>query len=282
MKTINKIVEFSSKIPLEQLNKVQLDLHHAVQLIAAAGIFLLEKQDDDSHTNMSWDAKTETFYGGSINKRARVGFHVPSFSLKVSGPTGIELASLPLAGKTKEESIIWLQQALQLKQIDTTSLELKTHYEIPDHYTDQGVAFSGPDKMVLKELAKHRNNADHICSKVFSENPKASPPRTWPHHFDHGVYVPLEFDENSEPTRSFSIGYAVADGIVNEPYFYVTQWQKDNDIDYSNVTELEFGSWMPKELKGAALRVSEIFDMDDQEKGIKDFLDVTIRFSKRF
>lgn len=271
---------FSSDFKTQELNKVQLVLHHAVQFIAISGKYLLEEKEDDSHTNMSWDSASGSFYGDSINNRARVMLHVPTLSLKISGPTGIELASFPLVGKTKQESLIWLSQALQLKQIDTTSLKLEMHYDIPEHSTDEGGVFPNVDKDLLVELANHRSIADEFCNDVFAQNPKATPARTWPHHFDHGVYVPLEFNNEESAVRSFSFGYAVNDSLVDEPYFYVTQWVKNGKIDYTNKPDLEFGTWLPEKLKGAALPLSNILKMDNQKKGIKDFLDSTIEFSK--
>ena len=273
-------MKFSSDISISKINKAQLTLHHAVQFIAAAGKYLLEEKDDDSHTNMSWDSKTKTFYSDSINNRARVGLHVPTLSLKVTGPTGIELASLSLSGKTKQEGLLWLRQALQLKQIDSSDLEIEMHYEIPEHPTDKAKPFPELDSTILEELANHRTIADQVCSEIFSKQAKATPARTWPHHFDHGVYVPFRFDDNGEANQSFSVGYAVADSVINEPYFYITQWKKDEEIDYSNVPELEYGNWLPEKLNGAGLSLSEILKMDDQEKGIKAFLDKTISFSK--
>lgn len=277
---INNSLKFSSRFDIQKINNAQLILHHAVQFIAAAGKYLLDKEADDSHTNMSWDSNMEMFYGGSINSRARVGLHIPSLSLKVSGPTGIELASFPLFGKTKDQGLIWLQQALQLKQIDTTSLELSTHYEIPEHQTDENKPFPKVADKILSELSNHRTLSDQICSDVFSKHSNASPPRTWPHHFDHGVSVPLKFDNEGNATHSFSVGYAVADSVINEPYFYVTQWKKEEEIDYSDAPKLEFGEWLPEKLNGAALSLSDILKMSDQRLGINSFIDSTIDFSK--
>lgn len=272
---------FSSDFKAEELNKAQLVLHHAVQFIAISGKYLLEEKDDDSNTNMSWDATSKSFYGDSINNRARVTFHVPPLSLKISGPTGIELASLSMVGKTKKETFTWLSQALQLKQIDTSVLKLDLHYEIPPHPIDEGKPFPNVDENLLKELANHRTIADKLCNDIFSQHSKAAPARTWPHHFDHGTYIPFDFDAEGNPIKSFSVGYAVADSIINEPYFYVTQWKKDGDVDYSKMPKLEHGEWMPEKLSGAALPLSHILKMDNQEKGIEDFLKKTITFSMK-
>lgn len=273
-------MKFNPEIPISKLNEAQLTLHHAVQFIAASGKYLLEEKADDSHTNMSWDSGNKIFYGDSINNRARVGLHVPTLSLKVTGPTGIELASLSLSGKTEQEGLLWLRQALQLKQIDASDLELKMHYEIPEHPTDEAKPFPELDSIVLEELSNHRSIADKFCNDIFSQHAKSSPARTWPHHFDHGVYVPFRFNDNGDANQSFSVGYAIADSVIGEPYFYVTQWKKDEEIVYSETPELECGKWLPEKLKGAGLALSEILKMGDQEEGIKAFLDKTIAFSK--
>ena len=88
---------------INKLNEVQSTLHHAVQFIAASGKYLKKTKEDDSHTNMEWRMDTQQFVGGLINQRARVALHVPSLTLKVLGPGYLELAALPLSGKTKQE-----------------------------------------------------------------------------------------------------------------------------------------------------------------------------------
>ena len=97
---------------------------------------------------------------------------------------------------------------------------------------------------------------------------------------DWNFYVPFKFDDKGEAIKSFSVGYAVADSVIDEPYFYVTQWKKDEKVDYSNVPELEYGEWLPEKLKGAGLALSDMLEMDNQESGIRDFIEKTVGFSK--
>ena len=273
-------MKFSIEFSTKELNEAQLVLQHAVQFIAASGKYLLPKKEDDSHTNMEWDSNKESFFGGLISNRAKVGLHIPSLSLKVYGPSNIELAALEMIGKSKKEVLLWLKQALQLKQVESDGLSLDMHYDIPEHETDSDKSFPKINAELLKELANHRTIADKFCKQIASGNDHASNVRTWPHHFDHGVYVPFELDSDGNAVRSFSVGYAVADGVINEPYFYVTQWKKDGKVDYSDAPILEYGEWLPEKLKGAALSLSDILKMKDQEQGIQIFLDKTLGFSK--
>lgn len=269
---------FSSDYNIDELNNAQLVLHHAVQFIAISGKYLLEKKEDDSHTNMSWHSKTNTFYSESINKRARVSFHVPTFTLKITGPTGIELSSFSLVGKTKNEALTWLSKALQLKQIDTSPLKLDLHYNIPFHSTDEGKPFPYIDKNLLAELANHRSIADKFCSEIFSRYANVSPARTWPHHFDHSVLIPLATDADGNTTNSLSVGYAIADSIIKEPYFYVTQININSVIDYTTAPNLQYGSWFPKKLNGAALPLSDILEIENQIQDISAFIENAITF----
>ncbi len=272
-------MNISSQFSMNEINHAQSALHHAVQFIAVAGKYLLEEQADDSHTNMEWAKDSECFFGGLINNRAKVGLHVPSFSLKVFGPKNFELATLQLIGKTKEEGLLWLKQALQLKQMNAENLEMKLHYDIPDHETDSGKPFPEIDTQLLQELGNHRSFADQICNAIAKKYEHASPVRTWPHHFDHGTYIPFKFDNDGNATQSFSVGYAIADSVIDEPYLYVTQWKKDGKVDYSSAPKLKFGEWLPEKLKGAALRLSEITRADGQQKIVDEFLERTSKWS---
>ncbi len=273
-------MNLSSAFSKKEINDAQLVLHHASQLVAIAGKYLLAEQDDDSHTNMKWDQESSTFLGHLINSRARVGLHVPTLAPKVLGPSNLELASLPLSGKTKKEALIWLKQALQLKQIDADAMKPEMHYEIPEHKTDHGKAFPKIEAQLLEELALHRTLAHQVCKSIFDEHEHASEPRTWPHHFDHGTYVPFKRDQEGGVIQSFSVGYAVADSIIDEPYFYVTQWKKDKDIDYSTVPGLTHGEWLPEKLKGAALKVSLLASTTQGTiSTIKNFINTTVKWS---
>ena len=273
-------MNLSSAFSKKEINDAQLVLHHASQLVAIAGKYLLPEQDDDSHTNMGWDQESDTFLSHLINNRARVGLHVPALALKVLGPSNLELASLPLSGKTRKEALVWLKQALQLKQIDTESIKPDLHYEIPEHEIDHGKPFPAIDVELLKELVLHRTLAHQVCKSVSVEHEYASEPRTWPHHFDLGTYVPFKHDPEGNVMQSFSVGYAVADSIKDEPYFYVTQWKKDQDIDYSTVPELTHGEWLPEELKGAALRFSLLSSAaKNTQSRITVFIDATVKWS---
>ena len=271
--------KLSSEIELSELNATQNTVHHVAQFIAIAGKYLLEEQADDSHTNMVWDVEKNYFVGKEIQGRAKVALHLPTLSLKILGPTDLEIISYSLFGKTKTEALNWLKQALLLKQIDAEDLKIELHYKIPHHPIDSGEAFPKISKETLEELATHRTLVDIFCKEIALEFNHASEVRTWPHHFDHGVYIPFVFDDEKSVEQSFSVGYAIADSIIQEPYLYVTQWRKDDSIDYSSAPKLESGVWLPEQLKGAALPLSEITKSEDQNNTIKTFLAATISWS---
>lgn len=274
-------MEYPAAFSKEEINEAQLVLHHASQLLAIAGKYLIEEKDDDSHTNLGWNQESSSFIGHIIHNRARVGLDVSTLTLKVFGPSNLELAALSLSGKTKEEALTWLKQALQLKQINAEAMKPEMHYEIPEHETNYRKSFPEIAPELLEELARHRTLADQVCESISNKYKYASGPRTWPHHFDHGTYIPFKHDLEGSAIQSFSVGYAVADSIIDEPYFYVTQWKDGGKIDYSTAPKLAQGEWLPEKLKGAALALSVFMtpgkiDMDK----ITSFLQTTIQWSK--
>ena len=271
--------KLSSEIELPELNSAQNAIHHAAQFIAIVGKYLLEEQADDSHTNMAWVREKDSFVGREIQGRAKVALHLPTLSLKILGPTDLEIISYSLFGKTKAEALNWLKQALLLKQIVADALKPELNYNIPPHSVDSGEAFPEISKEILEELATHRTLTDIICKEIALEFNHASEVRTWPHHFDHGVYVPFVFDDDKSVEQSFSVGYAIADSIIPEPYVYVTQWRKNDSIDYSSAPKLEDGAWLPEQLKGATLKLSEITNSEDQSMAIKKFISTTVNWS---
>lgn len=268
---------FNTGLNNQKLNEAQSTLHQAVQYLAACGSYFKEPKEDDSHTNMEWRMDTQQFVGGLINKRAHVAVHVPSLTLCVLGPGYLKLAGLPLTGKTKQEGLEWLKQALMLKQIDASGLSLNLHYEIPGHPTDHGGVFEIAPQY-SHELAKHRSFAEAILTPFCSKFDRASPLRTWPHHFDHGSSIPFEFDEEGKPIQSFNIGYAIADTVIGEPYFYVTLWQKNENPDFTDPPELKTGAWYPSELSGAALGWSQLVAGNNPTAVVQEFLDICIKW----
>lgn len=241
-------------------------IHHGVQFIAMMGKYFVENQPDDSHTNMEW-LKSEEVLAGNWVKAPKGDFRLAmrpkDLQLIVydSGMNAIDQCTLD--GKTQVEACRWVETHLDQFGEDGSKMNLLLHYEIPNHETDEGAPFSHFEPALFAEMAKYRANSDLVLRYFAQKFETASPVRTWPHHFDNGTYIPMVFNKGGEPTRSFSLGFAIADSVVDEPYFYVTQWSAKKDLDYSNIPPLSKGEWLPKKLGGAALSASDVLASAD-------------------
>ncbi len=233
-------------------------LHYAAQLVAIANNYLLPAKPDDSHTNMEWLHQQQVMAGQSINRKLRVALHPASLTLIVYGPGLNEVSRLALEGVTKADALDWLKAQVTALGVDGKALQPAMHYEMPSHAIANGAPFERVHPEQFQEMANYRSNGDLILKYYAAKFGTARPVRIWPHHFDNGSYIPVEFDGKGGALKSFSIGKAVADPYANEPYFYVTTWSALDNIDYSQRTDLSVGEWNTKDWTGAVLRASDI------------------------
>jgi len=261
-----------------ELNKAQKQLHKGIQFLAIAGKFLVSQRADDSHTNASWNSDKGFFLSNVIQNRVAVALSIEQFELRVTDETGIPIYTLHLHHKSVAEVLDWLKKSLGNEFVGSEKLKLKLHYDLPFPFNDS-TKFEQPELDLLHQLSLHRTNFDYIFKRIAAHFDYASAVRTWPHHFDHGVYIPFKFDENGNPLQSLSMGYAIHDTLINEPYLYLTQWAKNLGINYSDVPLLKSGLWMPDKLNGAALSLSEIIQSPNQRQIILNFLNNTLQWS---
>jgi hypothetical protein len=259
-----------------QLKETTMQLHHAAQFVGMVGKHLVEQQPDDSNTNMEWLESKGVLAGNWVNDNFRVALRSHDLTLMVFNQEMEVVSELALNGKTKQEALEWLKGEVVKFGADGSKLQLKMHYDISSHSTDDGAEFQISVASQLQEMANYRSNGDDLMKQLVKPFQHASPVRIWPHHFDNGCYIPVEFDEKGAAVRSFSIGLAIADPYADEPYFYITTWSAKGDIDYSNLPELKSGGeWNKKDWTGAILKATEIVKYttaDEQAKACHEFL----------
>lgn len=234
-------------------------IHRGVQFIAMVGKHFVKNQADDSHTNLRWLPKEEVLVGNWIRERkGNFRFAMRSKDLTlIAYNANMEVSSeFALEGKTNEEALKWTKLQLKAFGKDASKMKMDIHYDIPPHATDDGAAYDFANSELFQEIANYRANSNEVLEYFAQKFKTASTVRTWPHHFDIGTYIPMVFNDKGEVIKSFSLGFAIADSVVEEPYFYITQWSADKDIDYSKAKELSKGEWLPETLGGASLRAS--------------------------
>ena len=71
------------------------------------------------------------------------------------------------------------------------------------------------------------------------------------------------------------VGWAIPDGMIDEPYYYISFWTKDPLNLKGSMPDIGAGSWLTPNWNGAVLRLSEIIQTasaEDQYHKVKTFL----------
>ncbi len=243
-------------------------IHRGVQFIAMTGKHYIPNEPDDSHTNMKWLSKEEVLAGNWIrDKKGNFRFAMRSkdLTLIIYNDKMESVSEFALDGKTNSEGLDWVKSQLTAFGKDASQMKMDIHYDIPPHETDNRVPYKFENPELFAEAAKYRANSHLVLEHFAKEFETASTVRTWPHHFDIGTYIPMVFNDVGGAKKSFSLGFAIADSVVDEPYFYITQWSANKDIDYSNVKPLSNGEWLPDTLGGATLKASSLLNVKTAE-----------------
>ena len=163
-----------------------------------------------------------------------------------------------LHSKTNEEALEWIKRQLKAFGKDASQMKMDIHYDIPSHKTDSGAVYDLNTPELFQEIANYRANSNEVLEYFAQKFKTASTVRTWPHHFDISTDIPIVLNNKGEAAKSFSLGFAIADAVVDEPYFYITQWSANKDIDYTSAKPLTKGEWLPDTLRGTVLRASTV------------------------
>lgn len=127
------------------INEAIAQQHNASQYIAMAGRYLIPQKEDDSNTNMKWEAKEGVLIGNKIKGRAgtfKVALSITEMELMIMEGTNNIIAHFFLNGKTMYEGFLWLREQILNYGIDKDLLKMEMHYRIPYHDIQQDAVFS--------------------------------------------------------------------------------------------------------------------------------------------
>jgi hypothetical protein len=177
----------------------RLQLQYAVQLVAAVGQGLVRPRPDDSQQSLELRADLRSWLGATVQGR-RAGLDPATFTLFVASDAGVPLASLPLAGRTLEQGLVFLRAQF------AAQIALPRHpADFPHHPAAEGARLDGGSEAARTFLQRLYANTHRA---LFSSG---APLRMWPHHFDLAC------------TRGrTSAGFSPGDGSDGLPYWYAT------------------------------------------------------------
>ncbi|MCL7960931.1 MAG: hypothetical protein M8861_12100, partial [marine benthic group bacterium] len=165
------------------LTDARLQLHWAVQLLAAFGESFVPHRPDESHSAISWSPERRAFLSGETvdGSSIRLGLQPGGFSYRLFGPGAAQSEPFELEGRTLAEATTWLETQLESRLGPEAQAFARPTPEIPGHRVGRGAAFDAalPD---MAELERWFHDASLLLEAVSAAEEGASPVRCWPHH----------------------------------------------------------------------------------------------------
>lgn len=248
------------------ISNAVLQQHHAAQLLALVGHYLIPQKPDDSNTNMEFIFDDYLLLGNTLPNGFRLSLNLKNLRVSIVNKEGSAIKDISLDSKTKEEVFDELKQSLFELGIEVSNLKNDLHYEISAHQLDKGDVFNAKDKDSFIENIKYRHNAKLVLNKIGELFESDEEIRIWPHHFDTGVFYVISENEKREATQTIGIGMSIPDGMVDEPYYYLSFWSESPLENIEKQSSLEVGDWKMPDWNGAVLKYSEIIKQDTAEE----------------
>ncbi len=236
--------------------------HHAAQYLALVGRHLIPQQADDSNTNMEFVPEAEMIVGNRLSNGMKVGLQLNNLQLKILDEANRSLKTISLIGKTKKQGFNELKKNFSYLGVDTSSFTDELHYETPGNALDKGAVFTVKDEKYFLENTYYRHNARLVLNELVADMDYASEVKIWPHHFDTGSFISYAKNESGSVSQTIGLGLAISDGMVDEPYYYLSFWSENVKSAPAGFKTLKSGKWMMPDWNGAILPLSEFLKKD--------------------
>jgi hypothetical protein len=261
----------------------RLQLHHAAQVVASAGVSFLEPQADDSHPNMGWVESLGALVGRCLpGADAHVGLRPADLTLLLVDRGGETNDEFGLDGRTLEDGYAWLAAATLRAGVTRSAGGLtRANYEIPSHATGSGAPFSIASRDAFVELSRWFANGYRALVALAARTSGASEVRCWPHHFDLGALAVVATESDGSLAKSIGLGLSPGDDGYAEPYWYVSPWPYPEP---SALPALESGGhWHTEGYTSAILTGTDLLagPPESQAERLHSFLDSAVDTSRR-
>lgn len=252
----------------------RVQLHYAIQFIAATGMALGESQPDGSQMTLDWDNELQGFVGQKIPGTQNQVALMPQTLTSVILQSHQSVASLPLVGKTMAEALAWHKAELAKLGVAAESIKLLDYPpdDFPDHPLAHGAVFEVGDAAGRDAIATYYAKTRPLLVKVVAANSTAAPIYIWPHHFDMATLMTYP-GATEAATKYLGVGLSPGDGGYEEPYWYITPYPYP---DVAKLPELPVGGWHTAGWVGGVLTASQVQDSST----VQTFIDAAVTASK--
>ena len=228
-------------------------MHLAAQYLATAGISFLDKEDDDSHTNLGFNTDSgclETHILSENNDQLLLCYQ--DFSLLWKSDSGTK--TFPLDGASHKNVVNWLKETA--KTTFDKDYEYTLHYELP-YAIDDSFTYHLNDADAVKELMHLRILAQLSLEKINQTYGFDTSIRIWPHHFDTGIYAAIP-----DTDKSVGVGLAIPDAVLDEHYLYASGYNAEGQIVPEGLKKLTKGRWSTTDYLGGVIAAAELSESE--------------------
>jgi hypothetical protein len=267
-----------SSVSRAAFNAVELNIHHASQLLARFAQTFLPHAKDESHPSQQWHPSLQSLIGKSSTKEPNIqlGLGVLPLKLNILDTNGNTLHHLKLEGLTPLAAEKWLIQALADLGYTAQGLD-DMPYALP---MSKDTTYQQNENEALQQWMLQRTFANDILTEVQKAFNGHANIAIWPHHFDTGIYLSVVSNEEAGD-KALGIGWAVADdNVVDENYLYIYAWSSKQELHYEHLPDLTNGHWCIEQegWKGGILTLSDLVQFrsaQDQKAAAIQFLKET-------
>ena len=259
----------------EHLKAGRVQLHYAIQYMAATNSALVPPQPDGSHVTLQWDPQIKGFVGKPIqgDQAVRVALEPVGLTSLILNEQLQPLATLPLNGLTMAAGLAWHQQELAklgVKADQVTFLEYPNDF--PDHLMAHGAVFEGVQGEERSSLVAYFSQTQPLLEDMARTQTGASAVHIWPHHFDMATLITLS--GSGEKAKTIGIGLSPGDECYQQPYWYITPYPPTDKLP-----PLPSGHWHTEDWVGAVLKGAELGDptLEASQGILKTFLDEAVK-----
>ncbi|MBK7399607.1 MAG: hypothetical protein IPJ34_25955 [Myxococcales bacterium] len=262
------------------LSKARLEIHHAIQLVAAVGASYGAWLDGDEHTSLLWTAG-RTLRGISIP--CAQPFHLElepvALELSIRADAADDGAIFSLIGVTMLDAMRWLRTRVGERGLRPGLLTAPTHADFPASPLAHGATFDPRLRGDRAELTGYFAVSASLLGGLAETSGGQSEPRVWPHHFDIAIRLSAGHSVDGKPA-STGLGMSPGDHWYDEPYWYASPWPAEPDAHPLPPLPPN-ATWHSDGWFGAVLRAARLPEQAlAQEAAIRAFLTSSLGASR--
>jgi hypothetical protein len=265
----------------DSLVDARVQVHFAAQLVAAVCDALAAPLPDSSHKALRYDPVANAFVGCRI-EGARP-FHpalvLPTLTLRLEADDGVVIDALPLIGRTDQDALAWLQHHAAVLGGHAAAIAMHRYdADFPSHPVGEGAAYDlAPEDPGLRELAAYYADTWALLEPLTAAG-GTTPARIWPHHLDLATLIAAGTAADGDD-RTVGVGLSPGDGIVAEPYWYVSAWPQPEATELPDPAGPE--NWRAEPWFGALLTGSSMLAATGrQEDIVSSFVERAVETSR--